>query len=113
MDFDVDLGLLESNAIYSDTNQVAADDAYIYNFQVAESETLYSEINLGNFKDDQTLSYGNGTTLPITGSCASSESPENQDESIFKVIGPGQYSIDIKNYADLDDNNAPSIHLGN
>ena len=109
LDFDVDLGLLESNAIYSDTNQVADDDAYIYNFQVAESETLYSEINLGNFQDDLDLELWEWNNISNNWELlASSESPENQDESIFKVIGPGQYSIDIKNYADLDDNNAPS-----
>ena len=108
LDFDVDLGLLESNVIYSDTNQVA-DDAYIYNFQVAESKTLYSEINLGNFQDDLDLELWEWNNISNNWELlASSESPENQDESIFKVIGPGQYSIGIKNYADLDDNNAPS-----
>ena len=85
------------------------ESRFAYTFQVNEGQTLYSQFSLTDFEDDLDLelwewnSTNNGWNL-----IAFSELPENQDESLFKILNAGTYSIDIYNYEDLNNSGTPS-----
>ena len=103
------LGLADSatNNIFNGT--VLPDDYFTYYFDVASGDTLYTQFDLYGFDDDLDLelykkdaSSGNWNVIKISDSIGS------DNEFIFKVLGSGEYAIDVVSYSDLDNSGTAS-----
>ena len=103
-DINVDLGGISSADVINVSNQIEVDSNFVYGFSVEEGETIYSHISLTDFEDDLDLWLWEWDDISSEWShLRKSESTENKDEEMFKVLGAGQYLIDILYYEDLDE----------
>ena len=98
-----DLGLFTSSTNTTLTGQLFPDNYYTYYFQVGAGETLYAQFDLYDFEDDLDLElYQKNLITGEWNLLQSSDASEKEDEWIFKVLGSGEYALDVVSYSDLD-----------
>ena len=99
----VDLGILTNESNFTVTGSVAPDETIEYFFDVGIGDTIYSNFELYDFSDDLDLNlYRWNTSDTSWDFLQSSEGPDDEPESIFKVLSEGSYSLDVFNYSDIN-----------
>ena len=85
------------------------DDYFTYYFDVASGDTLYAQFDLYDFDDDLDLElYKKDASSGDWNVIQTSDSLDKEDEFIFKVLGSGEYALDIVSYSDLDNSGTAS-----
>ncbi len=100
-----DWGLLSRGDDYYHEAKVREGDTYDINFSVRGKDTVYAYFDLYDFSDDLDLFLykddGSNSRKPYY-EISSSESEDDEEESIFKGLTAGNYILEIEHFEDLD-----------